>query len=300
MSPDIKSDRPIAVFRRRKRPLRRWAWEAGGGFVLATVVYALPYLYTWQAWIWLCFALGAAAATIYAFYRAFRARQDTVTLYPDRITWRDYRGRRKEALYSQIVDMEPDRQRHRHLVRVRGAGGFWISPETERFTELWRRLGAPQNVRGPMPWGRERWQALDAYGPHPSQRTRSKWILLASLLLIGCVIALSPILFVICVTVGFANIRKLMSSAYERVEITADEIVYKSWIPRVQRRVPLGAIVGACLYDAKTTGTSVIDTDYGEIRFPSSFDGADNLVREAERLGAARYGLAEVLRNEGS
>lgn len=289
-------NRPLATFRHRRRPIRRLLFEALGGSFIAFLVSGIPYLYGSEAWSVLGgFVAIIGAAAVYLRHQ-HRKEKETITLYEDRIVWRDHRGRRQEAEYSRIIDVEPDQRRHKHWVRVHGTDGFWISPEIERFTELWRRLYHPMEVRGAMPFGQETWTARNTYRHGQIVTRRAVFFLVVGMFLFSITSARHLIGgYPLALGVLILGIQQLMTSIFERIEFVGGEIVHRSWIPGVKRSIPLGRIVGACLYESRFGYSGVIDTDFGEIRFGDDFEGVEGMVTEAERLGTARYARTKPL-----
>lgn len=296
--------RPIAVFRYRKRFFWKALRETLGGLGIALLFYAVPYLFQERVWPLLALFLGLIGVVAFCLVLARRRETGTIALYEDQIVWQDHRGRRQVATYDRITKVVPDLERHRHFVHVLGTDGFAISPEIERFTELWRRLYHPNQVRGAMPPGREEWTASRTFRPSRNPIGAALLLFLIALFIARQSVQVPSVgispsgvdQIILSLIVALFGVQQLMTAAFERIEIEGRELIHRSWMPGVQRRIPLGAITGACLYESRSLGdTGVIDTDRGEVRFRFGYTASEELVREAERLGTARFAETPIL-----
>lgn len=290
-------DRPYALFRRRRRPLQRLGQQVVWGAVLAVILIGIQRLVAAGEWVAVGPTAALAAVMAYQAYAAIRRLGGWIALYEDRIVWRDERGRRHETLPSSIVELEPDQHGQDCLVRVRGGKNLTLSPDFERTTELKLRLQDGNEFRHPIPFSREPWQGSSSYGPTAAAGGLGLLLVVMGVLFATGMMGDANLKYG-ALTAGILllwGIRDILSFFFEGIEIEEDFLIHRSWVPGFSRRVPVGSILGAVQVKSAVRQTGVIDTDLGEIYFAMDFDGAENLIWEAQRLGTARYEQAKRL-----
>ncbi|MGV3616397.1 MAG: hypothetical protein ACO1SV_13790 [Fimbriimonas sp.] len=284
---------PVKVYRRRRRPFRRLFRELAVGTVVGFSIYAYPFV----SGLWRVPYLAGAlllTATLWKLLLVWRKGESkTIRIYRDRVSWHGPGDAGYEARFDDIFDVVPDRSKTGFLVRsTRGA--FDIHAGIEGYSDLRRRLDPglrpPESAMMVLTSANRSFRFRTS--PHAKLGISS---LFAGLGLLFAVVAgvlplALPFLVLAAAIFGF-GVHLTFFAPMARIEIRDGALIRFGWRGQVGEPIRLSSIVGAGTMRSPLGRIGIIDTDRGEVSFSMELEGAEDLIREAERLGTLRLAL---------